>query len=238
MLKNIRRNSKQFLESRRKSVASIPSRPDPDPSPTTLRPRTLTFFDLPAELRNAIYEHVAKETRILVPLPSKKPPKVLPPTPSLLLVSKQTRQEYLSLLLEHATIAFQVRDLDFHHVIRITGSLYSSELKSLRCNANLTIRLWLDKVDPDLKSMAALRRWLVNRSSALDRLNFEYAVWWPKHTQLIPTSTQVHKVNIYMQRRLVLRQNLGAMGESFLSFFPTCLSPTGSSLRDGACADI
>ena len=226
MLKNIRRNSKQFLESRRKSVASIPSKPDP--SPTISRSRTLTFFDLPAEIRNAIYEDVAEETRILVPLPSKKQPKLPPPTPSLLLVSKQTTQEYLPLLLEHATIAFQVRDLDFHHLTRILGSLYSRELKSLRCNSNLTIRLRLDKVDPSAKSLAALRRWLVNRASGLDRLNFGYAITWPKHTQLIPTSTQVHKVNIYMQRRLVLRQNLGAMGMSTSSYpcshaFPTLM---------------
>jgi hypothetical protein len=214
MLKNIRRNSKQFLESRRKSIASLPS--NPAPPPTSPRPRTLTFFDLPAELRNVIYEHIASETRILVPLPSKKQPKVLPPTPSILLVCKQTRQEYLPLLLEHATIAFQVRDLDFHHLIRIMGSLYSSELRALRHNATLTIRLWVDRWDA--KSVAALRRWLVNRSAHLDRLSFGYGVAWPKQTQLIPTSTQVHKVNIYMQRRLVLAQNLGVLGELCSSF--------------------
>ena len=210
MFKNLRRNSKQLLESRRKSVAVIPS--ETEPPATKPKPGTLTFFNLPAELRNAIYEHIAEETYILVPLPpsGKKTTYKLPrPTPSLLLVSKQTRQEYLPLLLEYATITFQVKDFDFRNLMRITSSLYSTELKALRHNTHLTLRLHLDKMRPE--ALQALRRWLVNRSEHLDRLTFYYAVVWPRHTQIIPTSTQVHRVNIYMQRRAVLSQNLEAM---------------------------
>jgi hypothetical protein len=209
MFKSIRRNSKQLLESRRKSVPAIVT--ETNPPTITPRPRKLTFFDLPAEIRNVIYEHIAEETRILVPLPQsgKKPTKLPPPTPSLLLVSKQIRPEYLPLLLECASITFQVKDFDFRNLMRITSSLYSTELKALRHNSQLRIRLHLDKMRPD--SLQALRRWLVNRSEHLDRLNFHYAITWPRHTQIIPTSTQVHKVNIYMQRRAVLSQNLEAM---------------------------
>lgn len=215
MLKNLRRNSKQLITSRRKSVASIPEPAAPTSPPTG--DGKLTFFSLPAELRNDIYTAIARSTRILVPLPSTKPKAKKPPpttTPALLLVSKQVRQEYTPLLLLHASIAFQVKGWDFRHLAALISSLYSSELKALRLNAGLVVRLWQDRLDGE--GVDRLRRWLVHRAQGLDRLALEYEVVWGRYTQLIPTSTQVQKVNSFMQRRLLLGQNLGAMGESFL----------------------
>lgn len=209
MFKTIRRNSKQLLESRRRSIASTTQKIKQPSSPTLSR---TNFFDLPAELRNVIYEHIACETSILVPLPStgKKSTKVPQGTcPSLILASKQTRRECIPLLLEHGKIQFQVHSFQFENILRIIRSLYSSELKALRRNGRLTIKLHMEKMNRD--TLASLRRWLVDRSTHLDRLNFSYTITWPKHSQIIPTSTQVHKVNIYMQRRAVLSQALEAM---------------------------
>ena len=214
MFKNIRRNSKQFISTGRRKSAPIVT-PDPTPASTSdssSKSTRTTFFDLPAELRNVVYKQIAEETKILVPIPSKKAAKTPPPIPSLMLASKQTRQEFIPLLLEHGTIAFQIKDWDFQPLIRLLRSLYSTELKSLRCNGRLRVCIWLERMDdsgPD-----RLRKWLVFRSQGLDRLALGYGVVWGRYTQIIPTSTQVQKVNVFMQRRMILGQGLNAMGKS------------------------
>lgn len=209
MWKKIRRNSKQLLEPRRGSSVGIP--PEPGRQSTTISERKLTFFDIPAELRNVIYEDVASSTSLHVLLHTKKPNKLPPPTPSLFLVCKQTRQEYVPLLLEYATISLLVKGFDFRDVMRITSSLYSTELKALRNNKQLTIQLVAEKTSKD--GVASLRRWLVDRSNGLDRLGWHYSIAWPKATQIFPTSTQVHRINTYIQRRSILNQNLEAMSQ-------------------------
>lgn len=210
MLKKIRRNSKQLLESRRSnSVHTI----DPEPAPPTTKSGGLTFFDLPAEIRNAIYEDVARQAHIRIPLPSKKNSDKQPyqPTPSMILVSKRTRQEYTPLMLELATISIVVKDFDFHNLRRIISSLYRTELKAIRLNTHLTIHLRAEKCNKD--SLSNLRRWLVNRSEGMDRLPWHYDIAWTKNTQIVPTSTQVHRINTYIQRRTILIHNLEAMSQ-------------------------
>ena len=209
MFKNLRRNSKQLLDSRRKSIATTTT--DPSQPLIIARPRTFTFWDLPAEIRNVIYEHVAIDTKVVVTGAARKQNKSPPPPPSLLVVSGRTRQEYLPILLECAPIAFTVKDFDFKGLMRIISSLYSTELKALRLNNHLTIRLQIEKANKD--SMASLRRWLVNRAENLDRLGWSYNLAWTKNNQIIPTSTQVHKINTYIQRRTLLQQNLEAMAQ-------------------------
>ena len=73
-----------------------------------------------------------------------------------------------------------------------------------------------------------LRKWLVNRSQGLDRLALTYEVKWTRYTQLIPTSTQVQKVNIFTQRRLILSQNLSAMRKCRPWDFPPAGGETNS----------
>lgn len=231
MFKNLRRNSKQLFEpiGRRKSVqpdlpTTTQAEGDPKLSRTTTAGTTastavaspsatdskLTFFDLPAEIRNVIYEDVARSTRIFIPTPSKKTAKLgPPPIPSLLLVSRQTRREYLPLLLSIAPISTVVKDFDFSHLTRITSSLYSTELKALRLNPTFIIRLRIERCSRE--TIASLRRWLTLRATALDRIAFTYGVAWSKQTQIIPTSTQVHRINVYINRRALLSQNLEAM---------------------------
>ena len=207
MLKIIRRNSRQLLDSRRSnSIVSTELDPVPEPEKRS----RLTFFDLPPEIRNVIYEDVAREARICIPLSSKKNNDKLPPqTPSMILVSKRTRQEYTPLLLECAEISIVVKEFDFRHLIRIISSLYRTELKAVRLNNQLTIHLRGERCSKD--SLANLRRWLVNRSEGMDRLPWQYDIVWTKNTQIVPTSTQVHRINTYIQRRTILPHNLEAM---------------------------
>ena len=207
MFKKLRRNGKQIVEQRRSSVAAAPTNSEVK----TLSERSLTFFDLPAEIRNVIYEDVARNMRIFVPLSMKKSGKMPLAIPSLLLVSRQTRHEYLPLLLEFAAIAIVVKDFDFKNLMRITSSLYRTELKALRNNARLTLQLLIERCSKE--SIAALRRWLVNRTEGLDRLHWHYSIAWPRHTQIVPTSTQVHRSNTFAWRRRLLNQNLEAMSQ-------------------------
>lgn len=212
MLKKLRRNNKQLVDRRRSSVATVGSIPDPTISNATSTERKHTFFDLPAEIRNDIYEHVACDTRIFLPLPDRKSNKSTPlPIPSLLIASRQLRNEFLPLLLECAHIAVVIRNFDFRNLMRISSSLYSTELKALRNNERLTIRLLVEKCNRE--SIASLRRWLVKRAEGLDRLAWNYSIGWSKHTQLVPTSTQVHRINVYIQRRTLLNQNLESMAQ-------------------------
>ncbi|KAK5174288.1 ferrochelatase hem15 [Saxophila tyrrhenica] len=220
MLKSLRRNSKQFFEPRRKSVVSLSPAAEAalaaniitEESGSTKESK-LSFFDLPAELRNAIYELVAEDTRIFIPSASSKKNGKAPyhPPPPLLLVSGQTRREFLPLLLELAPIRTVIKDLDFSNLTRLISSLYATELRALRCNPNLTLLLQIEK--PSRETIASLRRWLTNRAEGLDRIAFHYGIVWTRRTQIIPTSTQVHRINVYIQRRTILSTHLEAMAQ-------------------------
>ena len=215
MFQRLRRNSKQMFHpsaSRRKNSTVNDISATPEEDYLRLGRGRLTFFDLPAEIRNVIYQDVASETKIYVPVraarrdPSKAPPL---PTPSLLLVSRQTRNEYLPLLLEYSTLSFAIRDFGFQSIIRVSASLYSSELKALRKNPDLTVRLLATKTSD--KGITDLRRWLQNRTEGMHIFPLTYSIVWPKATQILPTSTQVHRINTYLRRRSILIQNLEAM---------------------------
>lgn len=205
MLNKIRRNSKQLLDSKRNSGGS---RSIPNPRPTT-RQRKLAFFDLPAEIRNVIYEDIARQTSITVPLTTKKNGKKAEPIPSLLLGSRQTRQEYLPVLLEFASARVVIKEFDFRNLIRLLGSLYPGELKRLRENKHLTIQLVGEKCNRD--TIVSLRRWLDNRSNGLDRLPWSYSIYWKSKHEITPGFSEDKKVSTYCRRQEILEQNLEGM---------------------------
>lgn len=217
MFQKLRRNSRQIFHSSTSSKrsASVVEEPaPPDLSYLNLGKGRLTFFDLPAEIRNVIYEDVASETKLYVSCTAAKKKEKeakIPPqtTPALLLVSKQTRIEYLPVLLERAIISFAIRDFDFRNLMRVSSSLYSSELKALRKNPRLTIRLLATK--PTKDALASLRRWAQRRTEDLYTFPVRYALVWPKQTQLVPTSTSVHRINTYIQRRGVMMHTMDAL---------------------------
>ena len=132
--------------------------------------KTTTFYDLPPELRIKIYELVARETKLSLFLisPTPKPP-------SLLFVSRQTRAEYRPILLSLSPVQARIQNYDFRPLIRLVGSLYSTELKALRANSNLTISLHLADLEITKRDqLSLLRRWAVKRAEHLDRLQWSY----------------------------------------------------------------
>jgi hypothetical protein len=141
--------------------------------PEATQPNKLTFFDLPAEIRNQIYELVASDAILTLPL-QKKETKTPPPVPGLLLASHQCRKEYLSLFLSTAPVIVEVKDFEFRHLIRVVGSLYNSEFKALRLNRNLCIHLRTQNCTRE--NLASLRKWLIKRGDSLDRLPWRYEV--------------------------------------------------------------
>jgi hypothetical protein len=131
---------------------------------------TITFYDLPPELRIKIYELVAKETTLSLFSDS---PKLK--APSLLFTTRQIRAEYRPILLSFAPVQAHIYTYDFSPLIRLVGSLYSTELKALRTNNSLTISLHLTGLEViQREKMALLRRWVVKRAEHLDRLQWSY----------------------------------------------------------------
>jgi hypothetical protein len=170
-----------FAKLRRKSktpaVSTASVTPISKAPPTTRNhvdmstPNTTTFYDLPSELRIYIYELVARDTRLSLFSASPKHIK----TPALLLTSQQIRTEYRPVLLSLAPVRANIGNYNFRPLMRVVGSLYSSELKALRKNNNLTIVLHLKNFDVTSEyCMTSLRRWAVKRAEALDRLPWSY----------------------------------------------------------------
>lgn len=237
MLSRLRRtSSKQPSESssssstntsRQASLAVAPSIPSRSGSTTTTttpsqQQQSVSFLSLPAEIRNVIYSHVARHTRVLIrptpPTPSKgkfntaKVPPTQPAAPGLLLASKQTRAEFLPILLSTAPTSITITDFDFRNLVRITRSLYATELKALRLNPRLTIRCLATQ--PSKTSLVNLRRWLEQRCRCLDRLPWRYEVYWGRGPGVgVPTgSTTGQVVNAFVARKRVLGENLEALG--------------------------
>jgi hypothetical protein len=162
-----------FNKLRRKSKDELATATPPRPKDCNLRASaraTVTFYDLPAELRIKIYELVATETR-LSPFSNSSKLK----TPSLLFVTRQVRAEYRPILLSLAPVQAHIYNYDFAPLIRLIGSLYSTELKALRTNNSLTISLHLTDYEVTKRdNMTLLRRWAVKRAEHLDRLPWSY----------------------------------------------------------------
>ncbi|KAK4541201.1 hypothetical protein LTR36_008275 [Oleoguttula mirabilis] len=172
-LKKLRRSSKDaILESqpgsRHDGLATQPS------LLAATDPNRPSFFDLPAEIRNAIYELHATDVTLSLPVQGKERSRLPPRVSALLLASRQCRKEYLPLLYSTAPVAIEVRDFEFSNVMRVVSSLYSTELKAFRENPNLVIRLRTQNCTRD--NLNALRRWLVKRADSLDRLPWRYEV--------------------------------------------------------------
>lgn len=168
----------------------------------------LTFFDLPAEIRNAIYDIIASQTvltlpRVQKPAHNKKDP---PPICGLLLASRQCRLEFLPLFLSTAKVVISIKDFDFRNLMRVVGSLYSTELKALRQNNSLVIHLWTNNCARE--HLLILRRWLNQRADAMDRLPWQYEV------PLLPTMTvmgqirQLRELEYYKRKLEELRTRL------------------------------
>lgn len=133
-----------------------------------------TFADfLPCRISNDIYELVAADINLHLFAPSAKSNKRKPP-PGLLLSNRQCRNEFLPILLSSASVKASITDFDFSPLIRVAGSLYSTELKALRTNPNLKISLRMKRCTNQV--YVNLRRWCINRVASLDRLPWAYGL--------------------------------------------------------------
>ncbi|KAK0899023.1 ferrochelatase hem15 [Friedmanniomyces endolithicus] len=169
MLRKLRRGSKDSIPvptERRDSFFATPLT-----TPTAATPGKLTFFDLPAEIRNHIYDLTVSNTILYLPSPSPEDRKKKPiPVCGLLLASRQCRKEYLPLFYSTAPVVIDIKDFDFRNVMKVIGGLYSTELKAFRANNALVLRL--RTLNCTKANLDGLRRWLTHRADSLDRLPF------------------------------------------------------------------
>lgn len=178
-----------------------------------LDPQKLSFFDLPPEIRNVVYQDLASGMTLIVPSTLSTPQsarrkQVSLPT-GLLLASKQCRREFLPLLFATARVRIQVRDFYFKPVMRVAGSLYSTELKALRENPSLIINLRTQNCARE--HLATLRKWLVHRSNSLDKLPWSYEVEVAPTGHDIGRVRQLREVQLYTED---LRRLEGGLEES------------------------
>lgn len=164
MLDKLRRKSKNATS----FATATPPRALKNHAP--FKSETITFYDLPSELRIKIYELIAKQTNLSLFSSSPKTR-----TPYLLFVTRQVRAEYRPILLSLAPVQAHIHNYDFRPLIRLVGSLYSTELKALRTNNNLVISLHLADLEVTKRDqLTLLRRWAVKRAEHLDRLQWSY----------------------------------------------------------------
>lgn len=178
MLKRLRLNSKDAIDDtslrpRTDSATILTGHTEVEGEESTLN--RVTFFDLPAELRNAIYEYIVSDTILTLPssgyatsskarLPLKKRKNPPPPVNSLLLTSRQCHQEFSSVLLSSVRVIVEVRDFDFENLIRVSAGLGETDLKALQSNRNLNIHFFTQNCTS--KALHSLRRWLSHRATS------------------------------------------------------------------------
>ncbi|KAF7189862.1 hypothetical protein HII31_08684 [Pseudocercospora fuligena] len=134
---------------RKSSKNKIPQvQPNYPAANTPKEPKRTTFFDLPAEIRNAIYELIAQDLTLILDLNHNKTSK----HPSLLLASRQTNKEFSSILLSTATLKVPIIDFNFTTLLSYikSGGLPPNKSKSLFSNPNLIITLQLKKCRSDV----------------------------------------------------------------------------------------
>lgn len=189
MLRKLRRNSKEPIE------AASPRTDGDAPQDAIEGPQLsgrLTFFDLPAELRNEVYEYVTLDATLTLPstlftgsisqkaklaLRRRKPVSAANIN-GLLLASKQCRQEYLSILLSTINVVVEIKDFDFENLMRVSSSLDESDIRSLQSNRNLCLHL--DTRNCTQKDLGAIRKWLAFRTER-DQLPWRYEFPLSKH---------------------------------------------------------
>ena len=206
MLRKLRRGSKDSIPSsvpteRRDSVFATQP-----PSPVASTPGKLTFFDLPAEVRNEIYDHVACDGILYLPSPEDRKKKLSVPLCGLLLASRQCRKEYLPLLYSTTPVLVDIKDFDFQNLVRVVGGLYSTELKAFRANKRLIIRL--RTLNCTKANLDSLRRWLSNRANSLDRLPWQYEVFIADTTGRIGCFRQSREIAYYGERLARMQMKL------------------------------
>lgn len=188
MLKKFRRSVRNSQDDvslavrpRKDSAAVLPKEADIEHDGMA-SPSGPQFLDLPAELRNRIYEFVICDATLSLPtnagistkskLSLRRRKQMETPLNGLLLTNQQLRQEYLSMLLSTASVVVEVKDFDFEHVARVSSALAYAEMKALQSNRNLVLHLVTRNCTT--KDMSLLRRWLNFRKDNDTSLPWNY----------------------------------------------------------------
>ncbi|EMC98229.1 hypothetical protein BAUCODRAFT_417232 [Baudoinia panamericana UAMH 10762] len=118
------------------------------------------FFDLPAELRNAIFEIAASDIELILVEKHQCHPQAgrTLAVPGLLMASKQTRQEARPVLLRLAKVSALVRDFDFQSLRRDIALLPRSDRRAMMANCGPTLRLHITHCDQT--ALRALYLWI------------------------------------------------------------------------------
>ncbi|KAK5118132.1 hypothetical protein LTR62_004179 [Meristemomyces frigidus] len=199
VLRKLRRGSKDTgntstpQETRHDSIAT-----EGATLPLALIPGKPTFFDLPAEVRNEIYDCVASDAILYLPSPEDRKKKLDYQGCGLLLATRQCRKEFLPLLYSSAPLVIDVKDFDFSNIVRVVGSLYSTELKAFRANKRLILRL--RTANCTRANLDGLRRWLVHRADSLDRLPWRYEVFVAEPIGRLGVFRQSRETTFYAER--------------------------------------
>ncbi|KAK4556755.1 ferrochelatase hem15 [Recurvomyces mirabilis] len=160
-----------------------------------------SFFGLPAELRIQIYEHVAEQTKIV--LPAVRSREKAPKAPGLLMACRRTRQEYYPILLCTAAITVEVIRYDFDNFINVLASMSEEDEAALRSNQRVTVILSLF-CSTTREERPALLRWLlhsyrITTKDAGERIPVSYDVSSATRARL-PTASRKTATNFSMCR--------------------------------------
>lgn len=212
MLRKFRRNSKQSPEDGLSALTLETTRePSLDAGSQGQHANDrLSFFSLPAEIRNDIYELIIADTTLSLPsqaltagqklkLRTRKRRVLVTPINGLLLASRQCRQEYLSTLFSRGAVTVEVKDFDFEGLIRVSSGLDEMEVRYLQSNRNLTVQLMTQNCRQ--KDGFALRKWLNYLRDCDARLPWKYEVPLEK---LLPPTTMgrvrlMHELEYYAE---------------------------------------
>jgi len=210
MLQKLRIGSKAPQQPQRESIARY----------SRASPNAASFMGLPPELRNAIYESLAKDTTLTLALTKRRSKRPHPIT-RLLLVSKQIQREFRPLLLANARISAPVLQFDFLAVIRAIEAMPQDDLRALAANPGFYMTLYMNHaVKPsELEGLAA---WLGFRagdglqngesSSDLSDQTSLHALKFRYDAKVDPSRSMVSQRNMKIALLQALIRQIGRLG--------------------------
>ncbi|TKA72288.1 hypothetical protein B0A55_06190 [Friedmanniomyces simplex] len=198
---------------------TLPTRKDSILPPPGGPPNAASFLGLPPELRNAIYECLARETTLNLAL-TKRRSKRPHPISGLLLVNKQIHGEFRPLLLASARISIPVADFDFGTVIRALEAIPEDDRRALAANHRFYLTLFMAHA-PKQSDLEGLAAWLGYRAEAeqpkdataptseqvpLHALRFRY------NAKIDPARSMVSRRNMRVALLTALIRKIAALG--------------------------
>jgi len=169
MIRKLRKASLQWSAKRRDSAAALSSHDE-------IHNSDASFLGLPPEIRNQIYEHVAKTTTLtLATVKSRKKPSPV----GLLLACRQTHHEYRALMLSQAKIIAWISGFDFSNIVRVLQTASAADTTALQKNKRLSVSLFIGHV-ASTEELRYLLQWLTYHANVTSEnaVRWDYDVMW------------------------------------------------------------